>query len=102
MAEAVESGFMTATDVAEYLVKKGMPFREAHGVTGAIVRYCIENKKDITDMTVSEFQDYSDYFKKDIVNHITVQASLEGKKSQGSTSGKMVSSRIRNISNRKG
>ncbi|UCE72263.1 MAG: argininosuccinate lyase [Nitrospiraceae bacterium] len=102
MAEAVESGFMTATDVAEYLVKKGMPFREAHGVTGAIVRYCIENKKDITDMTVAEFQDYSDYFKKDIVNHITVQASLEGKKSQGSTSGKMVSSRIRNISNRKG
>jgi len=101
MAEAVDSGFMTATDVAEYLVKKGMPFREAHGVTGAIVRYCIEKNKTITNMSVAEFQKFSNYFKKDIVHHITVQASLDGKKSLGSTSKKMVSSRISKMRNSK-
>jgi argininosuccinate lyase len=100
MAKATYAGFLTATDIAEYLVKKGMPFREAHGVTGRIVSYCIENGKTIDQLNINELKDYSELIGKDISDYISVEASVNGKKSYGSTSKKLVTARIKNLRNK--
>ena len=57
--EAAARGFSTATDVADYLVRKGMPFRDAHEVVGKAVRYCVENGKDLPGLTMAEWQVFS-------------------------------------------
>ncbi|NLC63675.1 MAG: argininosuccinate lyase, partial [Thermoanaerobacterales bacterium] len=67
MLSAVENSFADATDYAEYLVIKGMPFREAHEVVGKMVSYCIENNKKLKELTLSELKQFSNLFeKKDI------------------------------------
>jgi argininosuccinate lyase len=101
MEEATAAGFLTATDIAEYLVRKGMPFRDAHGVTGRMVKYCVEENKTLTDLTLEELKQFSKLLGQDVFYHITVGASVDGKKSFGGTSGKMVLARIRKIKSRK-
>ncbi|MBI5055159.1 MAG: argininosuccinate lyase [Nitrospirae bacterium] len=97
MQRSAEKGFLTATDLAEYLVKKGMPFREAHGVTGAIVKYCIDGNKAMSEMSMKEFKQFSELIGKDITNYITIKASVDGKKSHGGTAKNMVLARIKQI-----
>ncbi len=97
MEQALEKGFPTATDLAEYLVRKGMPFREAHRVTGEIVRYCIDNKKALNELSTREFQQFSRLIGKDVFDYITVKTSIDSKKSFGGTSGRRVLARIRKI-----
>ncbi len=97
MAKSAEEGFLTATDLAEYLVRKGMPFREAHKVTGEVVRHCIDNKKTMNALSLQEFRQFSKLIDKDIAYYITVKASIEGKKSFGGTSKKIVLARIKQI-----
>jgi len=97
MAKSAEEGFLTATDLAEYLVRKGMPFREAHRVTGEVVRHCIDNKKAMSALSLKEFRQFSKLIDKDITYYITVKTSIEGKKSFGGTSKKMVLARIKQI-----
>ncbi|MGM0416105.1 MAG: argininosuccinate lyase, partial [Thermodesulfobacteriota bacterium] len=60
MRIAAARGFSTATDIADYCVRKGLPFRQAHEVVGKSVRYCIENNKDIPELSVEEFRKFSD------------------------------------------
>jgi argininosuccinate lyase len=102
MGKAAEGGFMTATDLAEYLVRKKMPFREAHRVTGEIVRYCIDNKKTMSDLSLQELRQFSELIGEDVASYITVSTSVEGKKSPGGTSKKTVLARIRRIKGIKG
>ena len=64
MYNAAEGGFSTATDVADYLSKKGVPFRDAHAITGKIVRYCIEHNKTLRDLSLKEFKAVSDVFER--------------------------------------
>jgi argininosuccinate lyase len=97
MAKSAEEGFLTATDLAEYLVRKGMPFREAHRVTGEVVRHCIDNKKAMSALSLKEFRQFSKLIGKDIAYYITVKTSIDGKKSFGGTSKKMVLARIKQI-----
>ncbi len=97
MKRAAENGFLTATDIAEYLVRKGMPFREAHAVTGRIVRYCIDNKIALMDMSMQQLGRFSELIAPDIFNFITVESSVAGKKSLGGTSSDMVIKRIEKI-----
>ncbi|MBI5098700.1 MAG: argininosuccinate lyase [Nitrospirae bacterium] len=97
MAKSAEEGFLTATDLAEYLVRKGMPFREAHRVTGEVVKHCIDNKKAMSALSLKEFRQFSKLIGKDIAYYITVKTSIEGKKSFGGTSKKMVLARIKQI-----
>jgi argininosuccinate lyase len=99
MAKATFAGFLTATDIAEYLVKKGMPFREAHGVTGRIVSYCLDKGKTLEQLEINELKDFSNLIDKDISDYITVVASVKGKKSYGSTSIKHVTARIKKLRN---
>lgn len=101
MEKGTEGGYLTATDIAEYLVKKGMPFREAHGVTGRIVRHCVEHGKKIDELKLTELKDFSKLISNDIFSYITVASSVANKTSHGGTSGKNISARLRNISGRK-
>ena len=100
MVNATVAGFVTATDIAEYLVRKGMPFREAHNITGKIVKYCIENKKSLTDLAIDELKLFSKLIDGDLLSAITVERSVNEKKSLGGTAKEMVAKRIKQIKNK--
>ena len=59
MENSSDAAFSTATDIAEYLVKKGLPFRTAHEITGRIVRFCIDNGKRLHDLDICTYQSFS-------------------------------------------
>jgi argininosuccinate lyase len=82
----VSSGFINATDLADYLVLKGVPFREAHGIVGASVRYCIENKKKLEELELGEFKKFSDLIDKDVYDAISIENCVERRNSEGGTS----------------
>ncbi len=94
LAEASEEGFSTATDVAEYLVKKGMPFRTAHEITGKIVRHCIDKKKKLGDLSLSDYKNFSNLLNEDIYRIIKPLESIAAKKSLGGTSAESVKQQI--------
>ena len=86
MYAKVSSGFINATDLADYLVLKGVPFREAHGIVGASVRYCIDNGKKLEDLNIEEFRKFSDLIDKDVYDAISIEACVERRNSEGGTS----------------
>jgi argininosuccinate lyase len=86
--------FMYAVDLADYLVKKGMPFRQAHEITGNIVSYCLAEKKQFSDMFLYEFKKFSKLFEKDIYGVMEPEMSLNTKATTGSTSAKSVKSQL--------
>lgn len=86
MENAAKSGFMNATDAADYLVSKGLPFRDCHEIIGRIVLYCIENKMAIEELSLEELQRFSNKFEEDIYEKIDIRACINAKKSKGSTS----------------
>jgi argininosuccinate lyase len=85
MKTAAAKGFSTATDVADYLVRKGMPFRDAHEVVGKAVRYCIDQGKDMPELTIEEWRAFSDKIEQDIAAAITLEASVNARRSTGGT-----------------
>lgn len=90
MQESTKNGFLVATDMADYLVRKKVPFRKAHTIVGNIVKYCIDNEKKLCDLTLEELNRFSDKFSKDIFDIISAESSINNKKSYGSTSKKEV------------
>ncbi len=86
MLSKVTSGFINATDLADYLVTKGVPFREAHGIVGASVRYCIDNGKKLDDLSIDEFRRFSDLIEEDVYQFIDVRNCVERRSSFGGTS----------------
>ncbi|GAB1477052.1 argininosuccinate lyase [Bacillota bacterium] len=74
MEKAVVSGFMNATDAADYLVKKGLPFRDCHEIIGKMVLYCIGENKRLDDLTMDEFKRFSFLFEEDIYANIDVRS----------------------------
>lgn len=97
LRDVVKYGFMTATDMADYLVMKGLPFRDAHEVVGKVVSYCIKNNRLLSDLTLSELQRFSKNFEKDIFNYIKVESSINRKDIIGGTAKKQVLRRITEI-----
>jgi len=85
MRAAAAKGFSTATDVADYLVRQGMAFRDAHEVVGKTVAYCIANGKDLPDLTMDEWQGFSDKIGEDIFDAITLEASVNARAATGGT-----------------
>ncbi|MDF1581159.1 MAG: argininosuccinate lyase [Desulfuromonadales bacterium] len=85
MRVAAARGFSTATDVADYCVRKGLPFRQAHEVVGKTVRYCVENGKDIPDLSLEEFRAFSALIDADIYDFITLEASVNARSATGGT-----------------
>jgi argininosuccinate lyase len=95
MFAAASETYATATDIAEYLVRKGMPFREAHEVTGSIVRYCIDNKKRFGDLKIGDFKRFSRLFSQDVYRCLSADGSVTLKRSRGGTSKKEVKKQIK-------
>ncbi len=88
-------GFSTATEIADYLSAKGMPFRAAHKVTGQIVKYCIDSKKELFDLTLDEFKNFSELFDKDIFQFIKVESAINRRNSFGGTALNRVKEQIK-------
>ncbi|MBI2995657.1 MAG: argininosuccinate lyase [Candidatus Melainabacteria bacterium] len=86
MYETANSGFVSATDVADYLTKKGIPFRVAHEVVGKIVAYCIERKRQFKDLSMSEWNSFHRSFNDDIIEKIKIESCVESKNIYGGTS----------------
>ena len=97
MEKGAEGGFSTATDVAEYLVLKGVPFREAHGIVGKLVAFCLQNEKKLTDLTLKEFRRFYPGFEKDLFACLTVRQSVNARKVTGGTAEETVRKRIAEI-----
>ncbi len=86
MYNAAKGGFMNATDAADWLVKQGMPFRDAHAVIGQLVLYCIENNKALEDLSIDEFKKFSDVFNDDVYEAITLEKCVEARRVDGGPS----------------
>ena len=97
MAQSAKSGFMNATDAADYLVSKGIPFRDCHEIIGKMVLYCIENNKSLEDLSMPELKSFSPAFDDDIYDHIDIEACIKAKKSEGSTSYASVEKQLADI-----
>ncbi|MFC1827862.1 argininosuccinate lyase [Thermodesulfobacteriota bacterium] len=85
LKNATDTGFMTATDLAEYLVLKNIPFRQAHGLVGKAVAFCIENSKELTDLTLEELQGVSDVVTEDVFEVLGAEGSVNSRKTSGGT-----------------
>ncbi len=94
MRVAAARGFSTATDVADYVVRKGLPFRQAHEVVGKTVRYCIENNKDIPELSIDEFKEFSELIDEDIYDYVTLDASVNARRATGGTAREAVEREI--------
>ena len=92
--ELSTSGFLTATDMADYLVLKGVPFREAHEVTGKIVAYCLDNGKTLDKLSLKELRKISKRFDEDVSEHIALKNSVDRKNIYGGTAKKQVKAQI--------
>ena len=97
MEQAAKYGYMNATDAADYLVSKGIPFRDCHEIIGKIVLYCINRGIAIEEMTMDEFKSFSPEFDKDIYDKISIRSCISAKKSKGSTSFESVKAQLKEI-----
>ena len=94
MTKAAKLGFSTATDLADYLVRKGMPFREAHHVVGSAVAFALDKRIDISELTIDELKSFSEKIDNDIYSYITPEASVSSRKAKGGTAGESVKAQI--------
>lgn len=83
MYKAAQGGFTNATDIADYLVKKGIPFRSAHEIIGKMVLYCIENNKAIDELSMLEFKGFSDKIQDDVYAEISLEKCISGRSLTG-------------------
>ena len=90
MRAAASGGFINATDCADYLCKKGMPFRSAYKITGELVAECISKKKDLETLSLAEYKAHTDLFDEDIYENISLERCVEKRTSQGGTTKKSV------------
>jgi len=85
MYEAAKRGFSTATDLADYLVRKGIPFRDSHEIVGKSVAYGVEQEKDLSEMSLSELQQFSDQIEQDVFDVLTLEGSVAARDHIGGT-----------------
>ena len=97
MLSAAQRGFINATDLADYLVKKGMPFRSAYKISGELVAKCIAEGKVLETLTLDEYKAYSDLFDTDLYNEISLSTCVEKRISEGGTSVASVEKQIKYV-----
>ena len=97
MKKAANRGFINATDCADYLTKKGVPFRDAYHITGTLVAECVASKKGLSDLSLEEFRAHSDVFDKDIYEAIDLITCVRGRKVPGGPAPEEVERQIRRI-----
>ena len=86
MHRSAKGGFINATDAADYLAARNVPFRESHAIVGHLVAYCEQNGKDLEDLTLAEFQQFSPVFAEDIYEYIAVDRCVAARKVPGGPS----------------
>ena len=94
MRTAAQKGFINATDLADYLVKKGLPFRSAYKISGSLVAYCIQNNTVLEELPLDIYKGYSELFDTDLFDAIDLMACVEKRISQGGTSVASVENQI--------
>ena len=99
MEKAALKGFINATDCADYLVKKGMPFRDAYKITGKLVAYAIDNNKTLDELTLEEYQLINDKFDKDIYKAISLNTCVMNRNVVGGPAPTQVENRINEVKN---
>lgn len=95
MLKAAQKGFINATDLADYLVKKGLPFRSAYKISGQLVAKCIKEDKILETLTLGEYKEYSELFESDVYNDIDLKFCIEKRISKGGTSVSSVEEQIK-------
>jgi len=98
---AAGKGFSTATDLADYLVRAGVPFRDSHEIVGKAVRYGIEQEKDLAEMTVEELQQFSAVIQEDVFEVLTLEGSVAARNHLGGTAPQQVHAAIQRARQRK-
>lgn len=94
---AAKGGYTNATDVADYLVKKGIPFRTSHEITGKIVAYCIGSNKNIDELSMDELKTFSDKFDKDLYEAISLDTCINKRNLPGGPAVESVEKSIYNV-----
>ena len=97
MKLAAQKGFINATDLADYLVKKGLPFRSAYKISGSLVAYCIQNNTVLEDLPLDTYKEYSELFDTDLFDAIDLMVCVEKRISQGGTSVSSVEQQIKYV-----
>jgi argininosuccinate lyase len=97
MLSAVQDGFMNATDLADYLVERALPFRAAHAVAGKVVQFCLAHGKRIEELTLVELKRFSDKFEKNVYKYLSAEAAVERRRAVGGTARGNVVRRLREL-----
>jgi argininosuccinate lyase len=97
MLNAARDGFMNATDLADYLVERGLPFRVAHQVAGTIVQSCVDKGKRIEELPLTELRRFSDKIEKDVYSYLSAEAVVGRRRALGGTARKNVVRRLRDL-----
>lgn len=97
MLNGAKQGFINATDLADYMTKKGMPFRAAYKIVGQIVGDCVKQGKNLEDLTLEEYKGYDDIFDKDLYKEIALETCVEKRTSLGGTGLKSINKQIADI-----
>ena len=95
MAASARNGFTNATDAADYLVGKGVPFRDAHGIVGALVLHCIDAGCALDDLSLEEFRSFSDRFEEDIFDAISLKTCVEKRLTKGAPGRKAMEAEVK-------
>lgn len=94
MLESAHFGLPTATDLADYLVKKGIPFRQAHEIVGKVVHFCLSQQKDLADLALSDLQGFAKEIESDVFVLLTLEGSVSARDHAGGTAPKRVQAAI--------
>jgi len=94
MYEAAKRGFSTATDLADYLVRRGVPFRDAHEIVGKSVGYGVQTEKDLSEMTLTELKQFSDVIEQDVFAVLTLEGSVAARNHIGGTAPNQVKAAV--------
>ena len=97
MYKAAQKGFINATDLADYMTKKGVPFRSAYKISGQLVAYCIENNTVLEALSLEKFKEYSDVFEADVYDDISLETCVGKRISFGGTSVSSVEAQIASV-----
>ena len=97
MRAAAQGGFINATDLADYLVRKGLPFRTAYKISGQIVAYCIQNREVLETLPLDTYRTYSPLFEEDLYEAVSLDACVEKRISEGGTSVASVKAQIEHV-----
>jgi argininosuccinate lyase len=93
--KALDGDFSLSTELVDYLVRKNVPFRQAHNLVGAVVANCVEKNIKLNELTLKDYQKISQKFDKDLFKLLTSRSSINNKISQGSTSSKEVEKQLK-------